>query len=125
VSELEGPKDVVINRKAACKVTLQVGENVFSGISTHFSNKGILVMSKNPAPLHTKGNVSLRFPSLQNPVELAGEVVWTNVHGAGDSLSPRGMGIKFTDSDKATDDLLLDLAAEYETIGSIYACYYT
>jgi Tfp pilus assembly protein PilZ len=110
VSEPEAPKDVVINRKAACKVTLQSGENLFTGISTHFSNKGILVISKNPAPLHTKGTVSLRFPSLQNPVDLAGEVVWTNVHGAGDSLSPRGMGIRFTGSEKDVDDLLLDLA---------------
>jgi Tfp pilus assembly protein PilZ len=125
VSEQESGKEVVHDRKMPCQVTFDTGEKTFSGASTHFSEKGMLVVCKTPASLNTKGRLTLRFPGFKNPVELTGEVVWTNIHGAGDSLSPRGMGIKFAGVDRETERLLTDLSGQYESLGSIYACLYT
>ncbi len=123
--EQEGAKESPNGRIAPCKVNFVAGEKSFSGTSTHLSEKGMLVLCKNPAPLGTKGKVILKFPRTANPVELAGEVVWTNIYGAGDSLSPRGMGIKFSGVDKDAEGLLLAESEVYESVGSIYACYYT
>ena len=91
----------------------------------HFSERGMLVICKNPAPLNAKGKMTLRFPGFRNTVELNGEVVWTNIYGPGDSLSPKGMGIKFINIDRDMERLLTELAEQYESLGSIYACYYT
>ncbi len=125
VSEQETKREVIIDRKLPCEVTFMVGGKTFKGTSTHFNERGMLVMCKHPAPLNAKGKMTLSFPGFKNPVELTGEVVWTNVHGGGDSLSPKGMGIKFINIESHVQRLLSDLAAQYESLGSIYACYYT
>ena len=125
MSEQESAKEVVHDRKMPCQVTFDTGEKTFSGASTHFSDKGMLVLCKNPATLNLKGRVTLRFPGFKNALELAGEVVWTNIHGTGDALSPRGMGIKFAGVERDTERLLLELSSQYESLGSLYSCYYT
>ena len=101
-----------------------VGEKTFKGTSMHFTEKGILVTCKNPAPLNARGEVRLGFPGVDNAFELTGEVVWTNLHGAGDSFSPKGMGIKFINTEKETESLLAEIAAQYDSHGSIYSCYF-
>ncbi|MFZ2448484.1 MAG: PilZ domain-containing protein [Syntrophobacteraceae bacterium] len=113
------------DRKSPCEVIYLVGEQSFKGISTQFSERGILILCKNPAPLNTKLQVKLQFPGFRNLIELNGEVVWTNIYGAGDSLSPKGMGVKFTNIERDVERLLSEIAAQYECQGSVYCCYYT
>ena len=125
MSEQEIIREVLIDRKLPCEVTFVVGEKTFKGTSMHFNERGMLVMCRNPAPLNAKGKMSLSFPGLMHPVELIGEVVWANIYGPGDSLSPKGMGIKFVNIERDMERLLSELAAQYESLGSIYACYYT
>ena len=124
MSEQEITREVIIDRKLPCEVAFEVDETTFKGTSVHFSEKGMLVICKNPAPLNAKGKITLRFPGYGNPVELTGEVVWTNIYGSGDSLSPKGMGIRFINPDSEPERLLAELAAQYESVGNIYACYY-
>ena len=124
MGEQEFTREVIIDRKRPCDVTFEVGESTFRGTSMHFNEKGMLVICKNPAPLNAKGKITLRFPGYGNPVELTGEVVWTNIYGSGDSLSPKGMGIRFINPDSEPERLLAELAAQYESVGNIYACYY-
>lgn len=125
MGEQENIRDVITDRKLPCQVTFEVGEKTYRGTSTHFNERGMLVMCKHPAPLNAKGKMTLSFPGLDNPVELAGEVVWTNIYGAGDSLSPKGMGIRFVNIEREMERMLSEFASQYESLGSIYACYYT
>jgi hypothetical protein len=125
VGEQEFTREVIIDRKRPCDVTFEVGESTFRGTSMHFNEKGMLVICKNPAPLNTKGKLILRFPGLKHEIELNGEVVWTNIYGSGDSLSPKGMGIKYINADREIERLLAELAEQYESLGSIYTCYYS
>jgi hypothetical protein len=125
VGEQEFTREVIIDRKRPCDVTFEVGESAFKGTSMHFNEKGMLVICKNPAPLNVKGKLTLRFPGLKHEIELNGEVVWTNIYGSGDSLSPKGMGIKYINADREIERLLAELAEQYESLGSIYTCYYS
>jgi len=125
VNDQEITRDVAIDRKRPCDVTFEVGEKVFNGTSMHFSERGMLVLCKNPAPLYAKGKLTLRFPGFRNTIEVNGEVVWTNIYGPGDSLSPKGMGIKYVNAERETERLLTELAEQYESLGNLYTCYYT
>ncbi len=125
MSEQEISKDVSIDRKLPCEVTFEVDERTFRGTSMHFNERGMLVICKDPPSLNVKGKMTLRFPGFRNPIELNGEVVWTNICGPGDSLSPKGMAIRFINIDKDMERLLTGLAEQYESLGSIYSCYYT
>ena len=125
MSDQENLKDVAIDRKLPCEVTFEADERIFKGTSMHFSERGMLVICRHPPPLNIKGKTTLRFPGLRNIIELNGEVVWTNIHGPGDSLSPKGMAIRFINIDKDLEVMLNGLAEQYESLSSIYSCYYT
>jgi hypothetical protein len=125
LSEQEITKGIVIDRKLPCQVIFEAGESVFKGTSMHFNERGMLVICKNPAPLNAKGKLTLNFPGVGHPIELTGEVIWTNIHGVGDSLSPKGMGVRFVNIERDLERVLSELAARYESLGSIYSCYYT
>lgn len=122
--ELQSTRET-IDKRSPCQVTCHLDDRVLSGTSMHFSERGILVLCRNPAPLGARVQIALLFPGLKNSIELAGEVVWTNIHGQGDSLAPKGMGVKFSNIERDTERLLAELAGQYESFGSIYSCYYT
>ena len=125
MSEQEQLKEVLSEKKSPCQVTFYVGDQGFRGTSMHFNERGILVNCQQPPPINTKLRVVLQFPGFRNAVELVGDVVWTNLYGPADSLSPRGMGVKFLNVERDTERLLVELAGQYETIASIYSCYFT
>ena len=112
-------------KAAPCLVTFILGDQVFSGTSVDFSSVGMLVLCQQPVQLYTKLKLVLKVPGFKNPVKINGEVVWTNIYGPADSLSPRGMGVKFLSLDRDVERLLDDLAKNYESFGSTYSCYYT
>ncbi len=118
-------KDLIVDKKLPCEVTFHHGDQVYKGTSMHFNERGMLVMSKRPAPLNARGKLILQFPGFKNLIELQGEVVWTNIYGPGDSLSPKGMAIKYMNAEREQERLFTDLAEQYESLGSIYSCYYT
>jgi Tfp pilus assembly protein PilZ len=119
------PKEPLPDRKTPCEVTFFLGDQTFRGTSIHFSDHGMLVQCKDPAPLNAKVRLVLQFPGFKNTLELNGEVVWTNIHGAGDSLAPKGMGVKFSNIERDLERLMAELATQYESFGSVYSCYYT
>lgn len=113
------------DKQSPCEVTFYLDEQAYNGISMHFSERGMLILCKDPAPLNAKLKLALRFPGLKNVVEINAEVVWTNIHGKGDSLAPKGMGVKFLNIEREMEKLFADLAGHYDSFGSIYTCYYT
>ncbi|NSW86322.1 MAG: PilZ domain-containing protein [Syntrophobacteraceae bacterium] len=118
-------REGVQERRAPCLVTFSFDEKVGRGSSIHFSERGILVLCQEPAPLNARLKLVLQFPGLRNPVEAQGDVVWTNIHGPADSLSPRGMGIKFSQMDRDVERLLAEMSGHYEGSAISYGCYYT
>jgi len=129
--QIQTPKEVLtrLDRKSPCQVTCVVKrdekEESFQGSSLHFNERGILVFCPKPSPLSTRMKLILTFPGFKNPIEVQGEVVWSNIYGHADTLAPRGMGVKFTNLERDLERLLAELASQFETQGSIYSCYYT
>lgn len=118
-------KERVAGKHPPCQVTFVVGDQVFTGTSSHFHGGGMLVFCQQPAQLFTRLKMALKFPGHKSSLKVLGEVVWTNIHGPADSLSPRGMGVKFLNLERDEERLLEDQATHYESLGDAYACYYT
>lgn len=123
--ERQTPSAEVLDKHTPCQVTYFIEEQAFKGTSLHFNERGMLVNCPQPAPLNTRLRLVLQFPGFKNAVELQGDVVWTNIYGSADTLSPRGMGVKFINVDRDMERLLAELATQFDTQGSIYSCYYT
>lgn len=111
--------------KDPCRVTFMAGNQEVYGTSLHFSERGVLIRTKHVLPLNRKVKLSLKFMGLKMPVEVEGEVVWTNMYGPDDSLSPRGMGVKFINLDRDAERLLTQMAEQYNGLSSIYRCYFS
>lgn len=78
------------------RVDFTSDDAVKSAFSMNISAGGIYVTTPKPLPPGDEVVIQLYLPSLDGPVEVLGEVVWTNVHPEGRNDFPEGMGIRFT-----------------------------
>jgi len=118
-------KEKANEKKLPCQVTFLIEGRSYSGTSTHFHEKGMLILCEKPAPLNTKLKLVLRFPGIKSAIELQAEVVWSNMYGPQDVFCPRGMGVKYLNIERDLERLLGDLSAQYQEPGFTYSCYYT
>jgi Tfp pilus assembly protein PilZ len=120
-------KSPVQEKMSPCQVIFFVDDReAGQGASVHFNERGMLVQCSKPVQLNKRIRLVLRFPGIEQSVELQAIVVWTNLHGAADSFTPRGMGVKFLSVDRAIERLLAKLSSQYDTIaGGAYRCYYS
>ncbi len=123
--ENQASKPKVLDAANPCQIGFSTDDQTGRGTSTHFSERGILILCNQPLALNRKVKMTLQFPDFRTPVEVQGEVVWTNVYGSNDPLTPRGMGVKFINLEKEVERLLGDLAGQYEVLDSMYSCYFT
>lgn len=123
--ESDPTREKVAAKLPPCQVSFMIGDQVFSGTSMHFNEGGMLILCHQPAPLYSKLLLALKFAGLKQALKLSGEVVWTNVHGPADSLSPRGMGVKFVSLDQDVEKVLQEQTDQYGSSGDMYSCYYT
>ena len=125
MAEKESVRERPSEAKSPCQVTYYIGDEVGRGTALHFNDRGILVICNQPAPLNTKLKLLLEFPGFKHAIEIHGEVVWTNIYGAPSSLAPRGMGVKFVNTEREVERMLADIAGIYESFSSIFGCYYS
>lgn len=83
-----------------------------------------MILCSQPVPIKTRIRLQLRIPGVKDILKLEGEVVWTNIHGHADSVSPRGMGVRFVSPDPDQERLLAEAADQYGSARSPYRCYY-
>ena len=108
-----------------CKVGFSVGDKRFTGVSSDFNEVGMLVRCPEPAPLNMRVKLTVEFPGMANPIEVWGEVVWTNQYGTDDAVTPRGMGVRFSEEDLDSVRMISDVAIEREVTNSVYQTYYS
>ncbi len=119
-------KAAVHDKLAPCRVTYYLGDQQAElGTSVSFHERGMLVKCDKPVQLNKRLRLVLKFPGLEQTLEIQGIVVWTNIHGPADELTPRAMGIKFLSLDRNVERLLAKLASHYEAQGGAYRCLYS
>ncbi len=109
----------------AIQVIIYVGDEMIVGTSTNFGPTGILVMTDDPPMLGEIVKLKIRFPDLPNPIELQGEVVWTNPFAPGDQAVPKGCGIKFKGITPDLQSLLSNLSFTYHPTGDPLRFFYS
>jgi len=112
-------------RPTPVKVVFKAGGQAFQGTTSHFDETGLLLQCATPFPVNVRLELELYFEGLQNPLEIRGEVVWSNVFGPDDALTPRAMGVKFLNLDNDLSRTLAQLAEGYQVYGDQYRCFYT
>jgi hypothetical protein len=80
-------------------VTLYVGENT------------AFISCSNPLRLNKVVEVTIEVPLLNKPLITEAEVVWTNMYGPDDKITPRGMVVRYKNLDSGVRNRLLQVIA--------------
>ena len=76
-------------------VTMNTGEGSADGVITNINNNGAFIRCRKPLRLTETCKLTIESSDRQIQ-DVVAEVVWTNIYGPDDELSPRGMGVRFT-----------------------------
>lgn len=107
-------------------VVFQSPKGPVRGETLNISAGGAFIRCRKPLKLNHVFGLIISVPGLDRAVKIIAEVVWSNIYGPDDAVTPRGMGVQFksiSDRDrhfvtkKVTEYLELErIRTEAETI---------
>ena len=68
-------------------------EGQLEGVTKDISTRGAYVCCATPLRLNEVFHMSINSP--KKSLNVKAEVVWSNIHGPDDEITPRGMGVRF------------------------------
>ena len=74
-------------------VSAQVGGGIMHGETRDISLQGAFIHCRNPLNLNEIFDMVVDVP--EKSLNVRAEVVWSNIHGPDDKITPRGMGVRF------------------------------
>lgn len=76
-------------------VVFETEDRTVSGITLNIGPDGCFIRCKEPLRLNQVGELTIKIPDSNHTLIAKGEVVWSNIYGPDDEISPRGMGVRF------------------------------
>ena len=76
-------------------VVVRTAQSSIEGITLNLSPSGVFVRCKNPLSLNEVFDMSISIPEAERSLIAEAEVVWSNIYGPDDEITPRGMGVRF------------------------------
>ena len=70
-------------------------ERSVSGVTLNVGPDGAFISCQDPAKLNEVGELIISIPDSKQVIRARAEVIWSNIHGPDDEISPRGMGVRF------------------------------
>ena len=65
------------------------------GVTTKLNPNEAFISCSRPLRLHDRFDITIDVPSSDDPLEARVEVVFSNIYGPDDEITPRGMGVRF------------------------------
>ena len=85
--------------KVKWTVKMDTDEGTVDGVIININKNGAFIRCQRPLRLSETCKLSIDSPD--HPIQdISAEVVWTNIHGPDDELTPRGMGVRFEEIDE-------------------------
>ena len=76
-------------------VVARTVQSSIEGVTQNVSPSGAFVRCKNPLSLNEVFDMSISIPEAERSLTTEAEVVWSNIYGPDDEITPRGMGVRF------------------------------
>ena len=76
-------------------VTIKTDEGTMDGVTVNISPGGCFIGCPRPLKLNVVFELGIRVPNSKTSIVATAEVVWSNIYGPDDEISPRGMGVQF------------------------------
>jgi len=94
--------------KVKWPVTMDTDEGSADGVVLNINKNGAFIRCHKPLRLTEICKLTIKSPD--HPIQdVTAEVVWTNIYGPDDDLTPRGMGVRFTGMEEQEERFLRKL----------------
>ncbi len=100
-----------LKAKIRCPVTIQNGRGRMEGVTLYVGENTAFISCSNPLRLNKVVEVTIEVPLLNKPLITEAEVVWTNMYGPDDKITPRGMVVRYKNLDSGVRNRLLQVIA--------------
>jgi hypothetical protein len=93
-------------------VSAQIGGAVIHGETKKINLSGAFIRCRNPLNLNEVFDMVVDTP--EKPLNIRAEVIWSNIYGPDDRITPRGMGVRFVNISSDDRRLLARELGRYE-----------
>jgi uncharacterized protein (TIGR02266 family) len=76
-------------------VKMKTDDGVMEGVTLNITPDGCFIGCRKPLKLNVVFELAIQVPKSQVVLKAKAEVVWSNIYGPDDDISPRGMGVRF------------------------------
>jgi len=76
-------------------VAMQTEEGSTEGVTRNITPDGCFITCRRPLRLNVVFVLTIKIPKSKGSIKATAEVVWSNIYGPDDEISPRGMGVRF------------------------------
>lgn len=76
-------------------VAIQTEEGSTEGVTRNITPDGCFITCRRPLRLNVVFDLVIKIPKSSSSIKATAEVVWSNIYGPDDEISPRGMGVRF------------------------------
>ena len=76
-------------------VTIKTEEGTREGVTLDITPDGCFISCPKPLKLNVVFKLGMKVPKSKATIAATAEVVWSNIYGPDDEISPRGMGVRF------------------------------
>jgi hypothetical protein len=76
-------------------VKIKTDDGVMEGVTLNITPDGCFIGCRKPLKLNVVFDMAIQVPKSKIVLKAQAEVVWSNIYGPDDEISPRGMGVRF------------------------------
>jgi len=76
-------------------VIVKTGAGSLKGVTLNITPNGVFIRCRKPLRLNEVAEITIHIPNSNHSLTATAEVVWSNIYGMDDEVTPRGMGFKF------------------------------
>jgi uncharacterized protein (TIGR02266 family) len=76
-------------------VVIQTEEGSSEGVTRNITPDGCFITCRKPLRLNVVFELAIKIPNSKSSIKATAEVVWSNIYGPDDEITPRGMGVRF------------------------------
>ena len=76
-------------------VKIKTAKGYMDGVTLDVSPNGVFIRCRRPLKLNEVFDMAIKIPGTDRTLKAKAEVVWSNIYGPDDEISPRGMGVQF------------------------------
>jgi hypothetical protein len=92
---------------------IKTDDGVIEGVTLDITPDGCFISCRKPLRLNVVFDLAIKVPKSKSILKAKAEVVWSNIYGPDDEISPRGMGVRFTKIESKARKFIAQASLEY------------